>query len=93
MSESSRSSSSSHTTTNPNVDESIIDEDTEESEIDEEEQARALEKAAACKFAIEQFYDGFWSYRSQREARYVKQSPLICLWRLESSLLDLLATG
>ena len=69
MSESSRSSSSSHTVTNPALDESIIDEETEESEIDEEEQAHAMEKAAACKFAIEQFYDGFWRYSAQREAR------------------------
>lgn len=70
MSESSRSSSSKDTVTTSTVDESLLDEETEESELDEEERAHVTEKAAACKFAIEQFYDGFWRYRSQREARY-----------------------
>lgn len=68
MSESSRNKleSSVHTTDDP-----VIEEETDESELDDEELARVQEKAAACKFAIEQFYDGFWRYNSQRTIRYV----------------------
>lgn len=46
-------------------------EEEEEAELDEEEFKHAKEKAEACKFAIEQFYDGFWRYISQRNVRFV----------------------
>lgn len=71
MSESSRSSSSSHTVNIASVEDTILDDETDDSELDEEMKAHVMEKAAACKFAIEQFYDGFWRYSAQREARYV----------------------
>lgn len=71
MSESSRSSSSTHTVNIASTEESILDDETDDSELDEEMKAHVMEKAAACKFAIEQFYDGFWRYSAQREARYV----------------------
>ena len=56
--------------TTSNVEESLLDDETDDSELDEEERVHVTEKAAACKFAIEQFYEGFWRYSAQREARY-----------------------
>ena len=69
MSDLSKSVSTSHSSNSPTED-LLLDDDTEDSELDEEELAHAMEKAAACKFAIEQFYDGFWRYNQQRSARY-----------------------
>lgn len=88
MSDTSRSSSSKDTVTTSTVDESLLDEETEESELDEEERAHVMEKAAACKFAIEQFYDGFWRYRSQREARYEHIGIITCSVHLVVGLLE-----
>lgn len=80
MSESSRSSSSSHTVSTNAVEDSLLDDETDDSELDEEERAHVMEKAAACKFAIEQFYDGFWRYSTQREARCVSISMYLCVF-------------
>jgi len=80
MSESSRSSSSSHTVSTNVLDDSLLDDETDDSELDEEERAHVMEKAAACKFAIEQFYDGFWRYSAQREARYVCITVSTCVY-------------